>query len=255
MNASITGFAIFVSFAATAVGQTPDHTLYFTNRDSQQGMQEATNEIRAVTEIPAVPDFAQRTLSLHGTAAQIALAEWLFNQLDRPAAQQTTAPKYDYLLPNGKTEIVSLFYFSHATTPQAIQETINAVRAISELTRIMPDNERHAMVARGSIERMGLAEWIFHQLDQEAPPAQQVQEYRLPPGVDPVNADAARVFYLSHITNPQDLQRVLNTMRSTTQITRIMPYSRLNAFVLRATDIQVAQAEQLVRQLDKPTVQ
>jgi len=41
MNARVIALAIFVSVAGTAVGQTPDHTLYFTNRDSQQGVQES----------------------------------------------------------------------------------------------------------------------------------------------------------------------------------------------------------------------
>jgi len=81
--------------------------LYFANTDSHQGMLEINNAIKAITGISAALDSTQRTLEVSGSANQIELAEWVFNELDRPAtAQASQSPNsttYTEQLPNGKT--------------------------------------------------------------------------------------------------------------------------------------------------------
>jgi type II secretory pathway component GspD/PulD (secretin) len=94
---------------------------------------------------------------------------------------------------------------------------------------------------------MGLAEWLFHELNQR-PTAQQsgVLQYRLSPATaDP--SDLTRIFYLSGTT---DAQQVIKAIRSSTKITRMMPDPEHNALVVRASDSLVADAEKLVQQLD-----
>jgi len=171
------GFVIISVIACPLPAQTPaaqimEQVLYFTSVSSPQGMQEVNNALRAMAEVQ-VPQMGEQSMTIRGTPPQIALAEWLFNQLDKPAAVQpaapgTPSPRYDYTLPNGQTEPVSIFYFTHPVNLQAIQEAINTLRAVTEIGRSFPDIEQRAIVLRGSGPQMALCEWIFHQLDQPA---------------------------------------------------------------------------------------
>ena len=240
---------------------TGDRVLYFANTDSRSAMQQIDNAIRVITGISPALDSTQRTLEVSGTANQIELAEWVFNELDRPAIAKASnelenpnSTTYTEQLPNGKTltEVVRVFYFTNSTSPKRIQEKVNTIRAIAEIVRLMPVDERSAIVSRGSVDRMGLAEWLFHELNQR-PAAQQseVLQYRLPPATaDPDHSDLTRIFYLLGTTNAQE---VIKAIRSSTRITRIMPDPEFNALVLRASDSLVADAEKLVQQLDSPS--
>jgi type II secretory pathway component GspD/PulD (secretin) len=146
---------------------------------------------------------------------------------------------------------VRVFYFTNSTSPKGIQEKVNTIRAIAEIVRIMPVDERSAIVLRGSVDRMGLAEWLFQELNQ-LPTAQQsgTLQYRLPPATaDPDHSDLTRIFYLSGTTNAQ---QVISAIRSSTKITRMMPDPEHNAVVVRASDSLVADADRLVQQLDSP---
>ncbi len=61
-----------------------------------------------------------------------------------------------------------------------------------------------------------------------------------------------RVFYLSNITTAQELQELVSNIRTMTEIKRIFPYNSQSAIVVRGTADQVALAEKLVADLDKP---
>jgi general secretion pathway protein D len=61
-----------------------------------------------------------------------------------------------------------------------------------------------------------------------------------------------KVFYLSNITTGQELQEITTTFRSVTDIRRVFPYTAQNAIVVRGTADQVALAEKIIHDLDKP---
>jgi general secretion pathway protein D len=63
-------------------------------------------------------------------------------------------------------QVLKVFYLSNVSTPQELQEIVNAVRAVTELTRLMPYNSLHAIIARGEADRIALAEKIIHDLDK-----------------------------------------------------------------------------------------
>ncbi|HLI84784.1 MAG TPA: cohesin domain-containing protein, partial [Bryobacteraceae bacterium] len=63
-------------------------------------------------------------------------------------------------------QVLKVFYLSNVSTPQELQEIVNAVRAVTELTRLMPYNTLHAIIARGEADRVALAEKIIHDLDK-----------------------------------------------------------------------------------------
>jgi general secretion pathway protein D len=63
-------------------------------------------------------------------------------------------------------QVLKVFYLSNVNTPQELQEIVNAVRAVTELTRLMPYNSLHAIIARGEADRVALAEKIVNDLDR-----------------------------------------------------------------------------------------
>ena len=218
MRTIICGFALAVFLSTLAQGQNNgeqaiDKVLSFNSTDNRTVMQEICNAIRAVTEIPAGLDVAARTLTLHGTSDRVEVAEWLLVQLDQPVAAQNrpvgpvTAGKS---LPGmkGGTEIVDILYSGSDYRPQRLQETVNTMRAIAELVRLMPVNPQNAVVLRGPADRVALATWIFAQLEGHAnPTANSAQatpfvEYRSPLENDPSHLDTTRIFFLSKALTP-----------------------------------------------------
>src|SRR5437016_1862075 len=91
MRAASIALVFVVLCASGALGQTPidqpsDRVFYFTHTETEQGIQEISTLIRGIGDIRQVStDTAKRSLTVHGNAAQIALAEWLFNEMDQAA--------------------------------------------------------------------------------------------------------------------------------------------------------------------------
>jgi general secretion pathway protein D len=62
----------------------------------------------------------------------------------------------------------------------------------------------------------------------------------------------AKVFYLTNVSSPQELQEIVNAVRSVADIQRLFPYSSQNAIIAKGSADQVALAEKLLHDLDKP---
>ncbi len=61
-----------------------------------------------------------------------------------------------------------------------------------------------------------------------------------------------KVFYLSNIQTPQEIQEIINAVRTLTELNRIMPYNSQNAIIVRGEADRVALAERIISDLDKP---
>lgn len=61
-----------------------------------------------------------------------------------------------------------------------------------------------------------------------------------------------KTFYLSNTTTAQELQEIATAVRSVTEIRRVFTYNAQNAILVRGTVDQVALAEKLILDLDKP---
>lgn len=62
----------------------------------------------------------------------------------------------------------------------------------------------------------------------------------------------ARVFYLSNVGSQQELQEIVNAVRSVADIQRFFPYTSQNAIIAKGSADQVALAEKILHDLDKP---
>ncbi len=61
-----------------------------------------------------------------------------------------------------------------------------------------------------------------------------------------------KTFYLTNLSQPTELQDVVNTLRQILEINRLQPLPTQSAIVVRGTPDQVALAQKLVSDLDKP---
>ena len=276
----IAAFVTAVAFGQVPAAQTSERILQFAPTDSLQNMQEVLNVIRAVAEINGTFDPAlrvvidnytyvqkkppksfedlvtdgylldvdadrMRTLTLSGPADRLAMTEWVFKEIDKPLDDPAVGVTNQYRFSDAG-ESVRVFRAVHVQSPRDLQEIINAMRALTEIVRIMPYNSRRAIVVRGSIDRVEVAQWLFQTLDR--PPGGKTDAILGEPPA--LNDEAVRVFFLAHTQSAESLQQIVNSVRATTRLTRIMPINLTRAITLRGTQAQVALAQQLIQELD-----
>jgi hypothetical protein len=241
-------------FASLALGQTAsnpglDRVFNLAQTDTPQNVQEITNVVRAMAEIQATVDQAAKSLSVHGTGAQITLAEWLVSELDQPVAAGPAPATHPYANDRGQGEVVRVFSLTYVQTPAELQELINLVRSMSDMQRVFPYNSLKLLVARGSVDQIALADWLVRQLDRPlSTPALDTVTREIQ--MTPTTVKTVRVFYLSHNQSPQDIQGIIDQLR-TTGTQRIYHFNAQKAVAFAGTAEQVAAAENLVRQLDQ----
>ena len=108
-------------------------------------------------------------MALRGTGDQVALAEWLFKELDRPVARAAAAPPavaHEYRMPGDADDIVRVFYLTHADTPRRLQEIAVQVRTTTEVRRLFTYNAPSAMALRGTAAQIALADRLIEERDR-----------------------------------------------------------------------------------------
>lgn len=238
---------VIIAFVASVVFGQVNQVFRLTQNENKQDLQEIATMLRATADTKQVSiDDIKETVSVEGTAGQIAMAGWLVHQMDLPANGQLSGV-HEYRPPADGDDVVRVFYVSHAATPRDLQEVVTAVRSVADIRRLFVYNALRAATARGTSQQISLAAWMVDQLNQPAnvaaPPP---HEYKLP------GDDVARVFELTYPRTPQQLQEIVTLIRSIGDIQRLFVYNDRRAVVLRATAERVALAAWLVSELDKP---
>ena len=62
--------------------------------------------------------------------------------------------------------VAQTFYLVNVSSPQEIQEIVNAVRSISELQRVVAFTSQNAIIVRGEADQVALAAKMIHDLDK-----------------------------------------------------------------------------------------
>jgi hypothetical protein len=242
MRAIVLGLALVSAFASA---QDRDRVFYLTHTATLQQFHEVATVIRTIADIQQVTtNDDQKSVAVHATAGQIAMAEWLFNELDTQTPQVSVP--HEYRIPGAADDAIRLFYLPQTPTVQDFQEVATLVRTIADFRRAFTYNEARAFVVRGTAAQNGLAEWLLKRLDQAANPSS--TEYRMPD----TNDDVVQVLRLTHTASVQDFQKVVTNIRAATQIIRVFTYNTSRAFAVRGTADQVALAERLAIDLDHP---
>ncbi len=66
-------------------------------------------------------------------------------------------------------QVLKTFYLHNISSPTEMQEIVNAVRTVPELTKVFPDTAQYAIVVRGEADKVALATKIVHDLDKPRP--------------------------------------------------------------------------------------
>jgi hypothetical protein len=240
-------FAVTSLFASIAFGQTPaeqsvDRTFYFTQAKTAQEFQETAVAIRGITNIrDAVLDPTKMSLALRGTADQIALAQWLYNELD----QTTSTTSREYRVPSNSDDIVRVFYLTKVQSPQELVEASTLVRSIANIRQAFIDMARRAVVIRATSSEVALSDWLFAELDKPS-----LGQYQASDGRNGENV--VRVFYLKHAATEQDFMEAVTLTRSIANLRQVFTYTSQRSVAMRGTAGQLALAEWLINQIDKP---
>ncbi len=258
MRTTLTLFPILALFVSTTSGQTANRVLQFAHTEGNQNIQEIATAIRTVADIKdARANPVEKTLALNATPEQIALADWLFHQLDQPpiAATGTQSDASDPYVVKGdviKSEdenTVRIFYLTNTATIQTFQEAATAVRTVADIRRCFTYNAPRAMIVRGTPDQVALAAWLVNQIGQPAG-----QTYNMPLAADPHGDVVVRVFHVAHADTMQSFQEIATAIRTIGDIRRVFTYTSTRAIISRSTAEQAALTQWLLDQLDVPPV-
>jgi type II secretory pathway component GspD/PulD (secretin) len=249
MRVNACRFLTLVLFAAAASGQTStdqsvDRVISLASIEKAQELSEIATTIRSIAEIRSLTvDPSQRSLAVHGTAEQIAMAESLAQELAPRPGQSRDA--YEYRMSSG--DLVRVYYLAHTATVQDFQAVATTIRSITELRWAFTYNARRALVVRGTLAHMEMTEWLVQQLDQPASGQTASNEYRVPGAAD----DVVHVYSVKHVAGGQNLQELATLVRSIGDIRRL--FTTPLAVAMRGTSEEMALADWLLQKLDQPT--
>jgi hypothetical protein len=226
--------------------------IYLANVDAPQSMQEILNIVRTMGEIKdASLDPAKKSITVHGTADQIAVAQWLCGELDK--ATPPVGAKRQYTVPNSNIPVLQVFFLAHIDTQQFLQEAVNAVRSLADIQRFFPYFGAKAIVARGTVDEVAFAGWLLGELDTPVQPIQTAVIHDHPVTYVPARSGSlAQVFFLAHTETPLAMMEAVNLTRSMAEIQRLFPVNQHHALLMRGTPEQIAFANWILMELDKP---
>lgn len=141
-----------------------------------------------------------------------------------------------------------VFHLHHIETTQDLYDFATVVRTLSDLPDARLDEAQKTLSVRGTAGQIGIAEFLFTELDRQTVPDSVTQEFRVVNNAD----DIVRLFFLHNTATIQDFQEVATTVRTIAEIRRVFTYNTPKVLALRGTADQIAAAEFLVRELDQP---
>lgn len=142
--------------------------------------------------------------------------------------------------------------FGHTEGKQSIQEVGTLIRVIAALD-VSTDATEKTLTLHGTMEQIGLAEWLFHELDKPQMPAPDNREVAAHEFHLQGNGEnTVRLFYLLNTATIQDFQGVATAIRTVADIRRVSTNNGARAIAMRGTVDQIALAAFLVGELDQP---
>jgi hypothetical protein len=257
MRTTVAGLLMLaIACSATAQTKPVDRVFQFQNTDTVQNFLEVATLIHTITGIGRVTtDENEKSLELRGTAGEVALADWLFHQLDRQHfddPNNKSAAVHEYILDSGVDNVVRIFYLTNTPTVQTFQQVATLIRTTADIRRVFTYNAPRALVVRGTVDQVALAAWLVDAIGQS--PTGDSAEYRMPATSDPRGETVVHLFHIVHAASIQDFQEVATAIRTIADIRRVFTYNEPRIFVTRGTSEQNVLAKWLVQQMDQPAV-
>jgi len=260
-------FASLLLCAAALWAQTPAsqnvQKVFFAHTSSPQAITDAATVLRTVADVPSVTvDSFAHSLTVSGPADNVALADWLFHELDQAAVPIQATVTHEYPLPIQAPygpEVTKVFFLAHADTQQFVTDMVTGIRTLADVTRLFPYNTLRAIVARSTADRMDAGEWLIHEFDQPVGSVQApaVHTYGVPmagPGPND-HKNVMKTFFLAHAETAQAITDMVTAIRTVADGTRLFPFNSSNAIMVSASPDRVAAAEWLFHDLDQPAAE
>ena len=217
--------------------------------DTPQEIQEVLTILRTVEDVQKVyNDTALSDLVVRGTANQLALADYIIKAVDVIPGTVTVAatPEFHYSERARPNDVVRVFYLSHTTSPQQMQEILTTLRTVADIQRVFNYTPLSALTIRGTASDLASCEFLIGKLDlpadaKSAPPA----EFNIPGG------NVIGVYYTSNLSGKK-LTAAVNLLRDSLQLTKTFMKTTPQTLIYRGTADQIAKAEQLIKQKDQP---
>ena len=174
--------------AVTPLLPTESTVVRLTNAPTEKALKEVAALLKAVTGSPYLSsNIAQSTIAITGTPEQLALAEWLSKEVDKPEGWRPSDSEYgdptarEYKLPSGPDELARVFYLRDTATPQAVQEILTIVRTVLDVQKLFVRSEPKMIAYRTDRSMADLIEWLLPKLDsQSGDPSHTSDSFRLP---------------------------------------------------------------------------
>jgi hypothetical protein len=236
---------------SAAFGQDVSRVFQLHHIDGEKDQYEFATLVRTIAEIPNVlADAPKKTLSVSGTASQIAIAEFLFTELDRQTVPDSVSQEFK--VANNADDVVRLFFLTNTATIQDFQEVATTIRTVAEIRRVFTISTSRTLAVRGTADQIAAAAFIVHELDQPASAKRtDSREYRM------IDTDwrpepALRVFYLPYTSTVQQFQEVATLIRTIAETRRLFTYNASRAMIVRGNADQLALTDWMVHELGKP---
>lgn len=141
--------------------------------------------------------------------------------------------------------------FAQTPTPQKLQEIVNLIRSLAEMQHVSADPGARTVTIAGTLDQVAFATWAITELDKPATEVKTlvVRQTTFP---DARGASAVRIFYPARVASPQEMQELVNGMRSVADLQRVVAVSGTGAIIARGTAEQVALTEWMLRELEQP---
>jgi type II secretory pathway component GspD/PulD (secretin) len=221
-----------------------------------QMIQEILTVLRTVVGVQKVYNYtALCDLVLRAPAAQMAFAQYLISSLDVKPGSVTTSAEFQYQPSGEPATVARVFYLANPTSPQHIQELLTTLRTVVQIQKVFNYTAVEALAIRGTPAELAASEFVIQSLDVPAAPktgdAANIREFNMPVnGKD--SASVIHVYYLAKALTPQQIQEMLGVVRNVLGIQRTFNNSTPPALTVRGSQDQVAKADQLIQQANKP---
>jgi len=140
------------------------------NVETSQDLREITNAIRVIAGVRKIfPYVVQGALIMRGTADQIAMAEWLVDELDQPAGGSSAAALshdtagHEFQVPDSD-QIVHVFHFADSTTAQQFVDIAAQARRTQKLEQVYICYSQRALSVRGTLGQIALTEQLIQEM-------------------------------------------------------------------------------------------
>jgi hypothetical protein len=135
--------------------------LYFAHAASAAERQPVVNAVRVIPELTRVfPVMAQGAIAIRGAADRVALAEWLFGQMDLSGAAMALKTSQTYELAPG-SDVAQVFFLPGSTMAQSFQEMAANVRAVAPSMHTFANTLTCTLAVRGTPAQLAQAGQIL----------------------------------------------------------------------------------------------